>query len=162
MNKVKLVLICLLPLIFPAMAFSQITILDTGKETIVGRHAMMGTLFLELSMRAGAERDTTYMLTYRDDRYPSLNRYETIHFANKQTVLDFRKIVMSVFTPPNNTNKDYLIQFRINEGTTFEEVVSVGTYRSLGVTSAMVLVSGKGHAMPTVKSHWEKVFAGLN
>jgi hypothetical protein len=162
MKKLIISAICLLPLLAPKDLFSQISILETGKDTIIGRNSLMGTLFIELSMNVSSNMDTTFVFRYRNERYPTLNTYEYIRFGNKKTLIDFRNIIMSVFVPPNNTNKDYLVMFKINEGTLFEELISVKTHRGMATTSAAVFVLDKGHVMPTIKSHWEKVFMGLD
>lgn len=148
----------------PNMLFSQITTLDFGEDTVIGSYKTglpPQTTIIELKMRVTAEQDTIYSMMYRDAQYSQIIDYKTIYFDNRQTLLDFKDIVLSVFKEENRRNRDYIVRFTLTNLRGGQELVSVSTHRSMGITTAMVQVQGKGY-IAEVERNWRRVFEGLN
>ena len=152
-------LICLL-LLNPISAISQINVLDTGTEKLIGRHSITGSPIIELNMRVSAEQDTTYRLTYRDRTYTHIVEYKSLEFFDRETLLQFRDIVMSVFESPNDRNRDYKVQFTLPTRRGSDVLVEVSTMRQMGITTSTIFVARGGYTTET-RRNWEKVFEGL-
>lgn len=160
---IKLITLSLFVLILtPITSTAQITILDTGTDEVIGSHStgLSGIVTLELSMRISAEQDSTYTLTYRDGTYNHIYSYESIFFYDKETLLQFKDIVMSVFKNENRRNRDYEVSFTLPGSRGENILATVKTHRTMGVTYSWLFINNQGH-IAEVERNWTKVFSGL-
>lgn len=161
---IKLATILLFVLILtPITSTAQITVLDTGTDEVIGSHSVglyPKTMIIELSMGISAEQDTTYTLTYRDGSYSHIFSYESIYFSDKETLLQFKDIVMSVFKDENRKNKEYEVNFTLPGSRGENILATVKTHRSMGITTSWLFINNQGH-IAEVERNWTKVFSGL-
>lgn len=107
---------------------------------VVGKIAPLGTFIAELSYRQNEvdEKDTTYTLRFRNQKYTRIDSYESVEFSGiGNAVEDLYKAFKSVFTEENKSNKEYSITFTMGK-----DVVMISNYKVMGITSALFLVKG--------------------
>lgn len=158
-------LVLLVIILFPDLCFSQITIIEKSKSDVISIYKMglPGGRWTELELtRRLLDNDTTYTLMYKNHEYSSILDYQTIQIPNNEALLQFRDIVMSVFTPPNDKNRDYEVSFKFGEDISPQNIlITVTSNRSLGSLYPLILVEGKGYHAYGTKRIWSNFFKDL-
>lgn len=84
--------IIFLALVFASLSVtSQIKVEDTEKFVVIGEYKLLGTSYEKLS-----KLDNVYVLTYRDEKFATMDNYKS--FAFKESDLDILYALFSDFT----------------------------------------------------------------
>jgi hypothetical protein len=120
-------------------AWSQITIIETPNTDVISTYKMglPGGRWTELELtRKIVDTDTSFVLMYKNHEYSTILDYQSIQIPNSEALLQFRDVIMSVFTPPNDKNRDYEVSFKLGDDISPNNaLITVKSMRSMGTFS---------------------------
>lgn len=121
-------------------------------EIMIGRVTMGNQMHLEIKTTT-VEEKTSYQITYKDFRYPSIYELQRLVISNEETMQDLRKIILDMF---DNKERTMQVSFDL-EG----ETATLSKTRQLGYTGIMLFIHTKGHTNNFNKRQWENAFENL-
>jgi hypothetical protein len=144
-------------LFVPEITFGQIEVIQREfkyKEISYKTFGMQKQLILEeVEMLVDDESVTPpqYRLIYKDYRYPSILSLQMVYIDTKESLMDIKRLIYEGF---ESKEKEYRVMFKMGE-----ETMSVVRVKTLGVSSAYILVQGKGFTPQLSKNAWETFFS---
>jgi hypothetical protein len=149
----KVIMTSLLVLV-ASFSFGQIQVykVDKTPPTSIGK-LKSGLAFVAEMEREVNGMDTTYTLSYQDNKYQHITAIQSLQFNSVDNSFDtFYEICKSVFKEENKKNKDYSVTFKLGQ-----ETIVVTNSRTMG-TAYVRIFSGNGYSIPLLESQIDKLF----
>ncbi|MEN9339056.1 MAG: hypothetical protein RIQ62_368 [Bacteroidota bacterium] len=144
--------IILLLLLLPKLGSSQILQKETIKFTKISE-VKRGGMFVAGIEYTVKEKDTTYILTIKNDKYQSLSDYKSVSFTEEgETLNQLYKMMADAFTEENKKKEDWQKDFKLGN-----EDIMLTSVRFIGTTTLNVWINS-GYVVLTEKQV-NKLFA---
>jgi hypothetical protein len=141
-------------------AYSQIDvdrilkhIMTTPEETVIGEISVALEMQFQVVKKKSEDRDSYYLITYKDFRYPNIYSLQSVIISNEETIQDLKRIIMEMF---DNSDRNMELSFKL-EG----ETATLYKRSELGITIVTLWVYQKGYTNSFTKRQWERAFQNL-
>jgi len=153
-TNMKKILVVAIALIASLNSFSQVQVINVDKnESVTVGKLKSGLSFVADLEYKVDEKDTTFTLSFQDNRFTHITSIKSVSFNSDGDALNsVYSIFKSVFTEDNKKNKDYNVTFKLGQ-----ETVMVANSRMMGITYARLFVNNS-YSLPLLESQVDKLF----
>jgi hypothetical protein len=136
-----------------APAYSQIEVMTAPEETVIGRISVALQMQFEVVKKQSEDRDSYFVITYKDYRYPNIYSLQSVIISNEETIQDLNRIIMEMF---DNSDRNMELSFKLES-----ETATLYKRRELGITIVTLWVYQKGYTNSFTRRQWERAFENL-